>query len=80
MGLKLLQRLWRIIYKRKAGCLSTTKLSLETEDVDLIFVGLVHLGEFASELILGDIGAVWVEDITIKSQLESLYRYQFQSI
>jgi len=63
VGLELLQGLWRIVYESETGCLSTTILSAETEDVDLILAGLVQLGEFATELFLGDVCAVWVEDI-----------------
>jgi len=61
--LKLLQGLGRIIDERKTGCLSTTKLSLETEDIDLVLVGFVEFGKLGSELVLGDVGAVGVEDI-----------------
>jgi hypothetical protein len=66
MGLKLLQRLGRIVDQRETSCLSTTILSLETENVDLVFVGLVHFGELTTEFILGDVGSVWVEDITVR--------------
>jgi hypothetical protein len=64
--LELLQRLGRIVDQRKTSCLSTTILCLETENVDLVFVGLVHFGELATEFILGDVGSVWVEDITVR--------------
>jgi len=63
VGLKLLQRLWRIVHERESGRLSTTILRLQTENVDLVLVGLVHFGELASEFILGDVGTVGVEDI-----------------
>jgi len=58
--LELLQCLWGVVDESETGSLSTTELSLETEDVYLVLVGLVKLGEFASKLILGDIGSVWV--------------------
>jgi len=63
VGFKFLQGLGRIVNEGKASCLSTTELSLETENVDLVLGGLVHLGEFATKFILGDVGTVWVEDI-----------------
>ena len=66
VGLELLQRLGRIVDQSETSCLSTTILSLQTENVDLILVGLVHFGELATEFILGDVGSVWVEDITVK--------------
>jgi hypothetical protein len=65
MGLELLQSLGRVVDERKSGCLSTTKLSLETENVDLVLAGLVEFGKLASELVLGDVGTVGVEDITV---------------
>jgi hypothetical protein len=70
VGLELLQCLWRVVDESEPGCLSTTELSLETENVDLVLVGLVEFGELASEFILGDVGTVWVEDITIRTPLE----------
>lgn len=66
MGLELLQGFWGIVDESETSCLSATELGLETENVDLVLVGLVHFGELGSEFILGDVGSVWVEDITIK--------------
>jgi hypothetical protein len=63
--LELLEGLRRIVDESKAGALAATKLGLETEDGDLIFGGLVKLAQFLSELILGDIRSVGVEDITV---------------
>ena len=65
MWLELLQGFWRVVDESETGCLSTTILCLKTENVDLVLVGLVHFGELASEFILGDVGTVGVEDITI---------------
>lgn len=64
MGFEFLHCLWGIVDKSETGSLSTTELGAETENVDLICAGLVEFGEFASELILGDVGTVWVEDVT----------------
>jgi len=79
MRLKLLQRLRRIIDERETRRLSTTKLSLETENVDLVLVGLVEFGEFASEFVLGDVGAVGVEDVTVPSLLDPVFQLRSNS-
>jgi hypothetical protein len=71
VGLELLQSLRRIVHQGETCGLSTTKLSLQTENVDLVLVGLVHLGELSTEFILGDVGAVWVEDITINATVRT---------
>ena len=68
MRLEFLQGLRRIVDEGETGCLSTTKLCLETENVDLVLGGLVQLGEFDTEFILGDVGTVWVEDVTISTR------------
>ena len=80
MGLELLQCLWRIVHQRETSCLSTTVLCLQTENVDLVLVGLVHFGELASEFILGDVGTVGVEDITISIQLESQSNFKSRTV
>lgn len=41
--LEFLEGLWRIVNEGETGCLSTTELSLESENVDLVLVGLVEL-------------------------------------
>ena len=79
MRLKLLQRFRRIIDERETRRLSTTKLSLETENVHLVLVGLVEFGEFASEFVLGDVGAVGVEDITVSSLLDPVFQLRSNS-
>lgn len=71
MGLEFLQGLGGIVDKGETSCLSTTELCLETEDVDLVLGGLVEFCELATEFILGDVGSVWVEDITISRLLEA---------
>ena len=65
MGFELLQRLWGIVDESETSCLSTTELSSQTENIDLILVGLVEFGKLGSELVLGDVGSVGVEDITV---------------
>jgi len=61
--LEFLQGLGRVVNQGETSCLSTTKLGLQTENIDLVLVGLVELGELGSEFVLGDVGTVWVEDI-----------------
>jgi hypothetical protein len=65
MGLELLQRLWGIVDESETSCLSTTKLSSQTKNIDLVLVGLVEFGELASEFVFRDVGAVGVENITM---------------
>jgi hypothetical protein len=45
-------------------------LSPESEDRHLILVGPVKFCELAAEFVFGDIGAVWVEDITVDSRID----------
>lgn len=61
--LELLHRLVGVVDESEAGALATTVLGPEAEAVDLVLVGLVELGQLVAELILGDVGAVGVEDI-----------------
>ena len=65
MGLKLLHHLMRIVDEREAGALAAAILCPEAEDRDLVLVGFVQLGEFGAELVFGDVGAVWVEDVAV---------------
>jgi len=46
---------------------------LQTENIDLVLVGLVHVGELGSEFILGDVGTIRVKDVTITAALESQF-------
>ena len=72
LGLKFLHGLGRIVHKGEAGGLATTKLCPETENADLLLVRLVHAGELVAELILGDVGAVGVEDIAVRGSIPIL--------
>jgi hypothetical protein len=65
VGLELLQCLWGIVDESETSGLSTTELSSQTENIDLVLVGLVEFGKLGSEFVLGDVGAVRVEDITM---------------
>lgn len=66
--LELLQGLVRVIDEGEAGALAATVLRAEAENGDLVLVDLVHVGELAAELILGDVGAVGVEDIPARRE------------
>lgn len=63
VGLELLHGLLGVVDEGKAGALATTVLGAEAEDGDLVLLGLVELGKLLAELILGDVGAVGVEDV-----------------
>lgn len=65
MRLEPLHRLARVVNERKAGGLAATELCPQAEDGDLVLVALVQLRELGAELVLGDIGAVRVEDVTV---------------
>lgn len=68
VGLELLHGLGRVVDESKASGLATTVLGAETEDGDLVLGGLVELGELLAELILGDVGAVGVKDVTVERE------------
>jgi hypothetical protein len=67
LGLELLHGLGRVIDKGETSGLATTEVGAETEDGDLVLLGLVEATELLAELLLGDVGAVGVEDITAKT-------------
>jgi hypothetical protein len=64
--LKLLESVDRIVDEREAGALAATELGAETEDGYLILLCLVEFAKLASELVLGHVGAIGVEDIAGK--------------
>lgn len=55
----------RIVDERESSALPSTVLCPEAKAGDLIFVGFVEFGEFLAELVLGDVGAVGMEYITV---------------
>ena len=67
LGLELLHGLGRVIDKGETSGLATTEVGAETEDGDLVLLGLVEATELLTELLLGDVGAVGVEDVTVKT-------------
>ena len=64
MGLELLHRLGGVIDEGEAGGLAATELCPQAEDADLVLVGLVETSKLFPEVLLGDVGAVGVEDVT----------------
>jgi len=63
---KSLHGLSRVIDETKAGAFATTELGTESENGDMVLVGLVCLTELITELILGDVCAIWMKDINNK--------------
>ena len=52
-----------IVNESETSSLATTELGVESIDNNVSSVNLELLGEFLSDLLLGDGGSVWVEDI-----------------
>lgn len=53
----------RLVDQTETGGLSTTEVSSETEHGDSIFVSLVKLRQLLSQLILGHVWSVWVQNV-----------------
>lgn len=53
----------RLVDQAETGRLATTEVSSETENGDSVLVSLVQLGQLLSQLILGDVRSVWVQDV-----------------
>lgn len=70
--LEFLQSLVGIVDESETSGLATTELCAETEDGDLVLVGLVEVGQLLTELILLDVGAVGVEDVP-ENMLDSIF-------
>ncbi len=75
MGLELLHRLGGVVDEGEAGGLATTELGAEAEDIDLVLLGLVEAGELLTELLLGDVGAVRVEDVPVGERARGQLRF-----
>ena len=63
LGLELLEGLGGVVDEGEAGGLAATELGAQTEDLDLLLLGLVQGADLLTELLLGDVGAVGVEDV-----------------
>lgn len=66
--LELLHGLGRVVDEGETGGLAATELGAETKDGDLLLGRLVHGAELLPELLLGDVGAARVEDVTAKGE------------
>lgn len=66
MRLKLLHHLMAVVYQSEPSRFASAVLCAETEAGYLVFVGLVEFGELLTELVLGDVGAVGVENVTVE--------------
>lgn len=63
VGLESLGVLNGRVDQAEAGRLATTEGSSETEDRHGVLLSLVDLGQLVSQLILGDVGSVGVDDV-----------------
>lgn len=72
-GLELLHGFGGVVDEGKAGGLAATELGAQTEGLDLVLLGLVEAGELLAELILGDVGAAGVQNVTSISQSKVLH-------
>lgn len=63
--LELLHGLGGVVDQGEAGGLSATKLGAQAKDRDLVLTSLVHASQLVAELVLGDVGAVGVQDVTV---------------
>ena len=66
MRLKRLHPLCTIVDECETCALATTVLCSESEAGDLVFLAFVEFGELGAEFVLGDVGALWVENIAVK--------------
>lgn len=65
VGLELLHGLGGVVDQGEAGGLAATELGAQAKDGDLVLAGLVHAGQLLPELLLGDVGAVGVQNVTV---------------
>ena len=75
-GLELLHGFGGVVDEGKAGGLAATELGAQTEGLDLVLLGLVEAGELLAELILGDVGAAGVQNVTSIRSVKTSFRYQ----
>lgn len=75
--LELLHGLGGVVDEGETSGLATTELGAETEDGDLILLGLVHGGQLVTELVLGDVGAAGVQDVTGGRQKMLVGKFHF---
>lgn len=70
MWLELGEGLWGVVDEGESSGLATTELGLESENVDLLLGALVELSELSAEVVLGDVGTVWVQDVTVNQNCQ----------
>ena len=64
-GLELLHGLGGVVDEGEAAGLAATELGAQAEALHLVLAGLVHAAQLVAELVLGDVGAAGVEDVTV---------------
>ena len=62
-GLELLKSINRVVNKTETSRLTTTVLGLQTENRDSVLLRVVDAGELLTEVILGDVSSVGVENV-----------------
>jgi hypothetical protein len=68
LGLKLLEGLVGLVDEGEAGALAAAELRPEAEHGDRVLGRLVQLAELLPQLVLGDVGAVGVQDVAARRQ------------
>lgn len=53
----------RLVDQTETGRLSTTEVGSETENRDSVLVSIVQVRQLLSQLVLGDVSSVWVQDV-----------------
>ncbi len=76
-GLEFLHCLCVLVDEGESCALATTKVCSETKDGDIVLLGLVELTELGSEVVLGYICAVWVENIAASPLSDFVPRHSF---
>jgi hypothetical protein len=77
---ELLHGLDGVVDEGEAGGFAATICGAQAEDVDLVLVGFVDGGELISEVVLGDIGAVGVEDVAGRILAQISHRVSLRGI
>ena len=80
VGFEFLHCLCGFVDESEAGALAATIVCPEAKDGDVLLLCLVKLTELTTELILGDVGAVGVEDVAIRTQLSEHFVAHFHQI
>ena len=65
VGFEFLKSLDTVVDEGETGGFAAAVVCAQTEDVDLVFVGFVHLGQLSPQVVLGHVGSVWVQNVTV---------------